>query len=51
MASTPVTPVRIPVELKEQIEKIAAAETRSVSGAIIALLTEAVVARAKRARK
>lgn len=51
MAETPVTPVRIPADLKDQIEKIAAAETRTLSGAIIALLTEAVAARAKKVRK
>ena len=46
--TTPVTPVRIPADLKEQIEKIAAVETRTLSGAIIALLTEAVAARKRK---
>jgi hypothetical protein len=49
MANTPVTPVRIPTDLKEQIEKIAKAETRTLSSAIIALLTDAV--RGRKGRK
>lgn len=51
MAETPVTPVRIPADLKEQIEKIAKAETRTLSGAIIALLSEAVAARKRKDRR
>ncbi len=48
MANTPVTPVRIPVELLEQLKKIAAAEHRNLSGAIIALLAEGVAARKRK---
>jgi hypothetical protein len=48
MADTPITPVRIPTALRAELEKIAKAETRTISNVVIALLIEALAARRKR---
>jgi hypothetical protein len=48
MADTPITPVRIPLDIRGQLEIIAKAENRSISNVVVTLLMEALAARRKR---
>jgi hypothetical protein len=48
MANTPVTTLRLPVDLKEKVEAEAAKEGRSASNMMIRLMEEALAVRRKR---
>lgn len=48
MANTPVTAIRLPIEIKERVEAEAAKEGRSLSNMMIRLMEEALAARRKR---
>ena len=48
MADTPITPVRIPLDIRGQLETIAKAENRNISNVVVTLLMEALAARRKR---
>lgn len=48
MADTPITPVRIPLDIRGQLETIAKAENRKISNVVVTLLMEALAARRKR---
>jgi hypothetical protein len=48
MANTPITPVRIPLEIRERLEAIAKAENRNVSNVVVTLLLEALATRDRR---
>lgn len=48
MTNTPVTAIRLPLDLKERIEAEAAKEGRNVSNMLIRLAEEALAARRKR---
>lgn len=51
VANTPTINVRVPNELREQIEKQAEEERRNFSNMVVVLLEEALAARGKRSDK